>query len=188
MKKIELSKETIEWIAFGVLGTIGLILIVSIFFVRPTLKQKKALLKEYLKRSEQLRTDERIAGKQKALIKSVENYTQDLKKLQKSLPDPSGPFSILAILNEKAQETGTIFTRIEPKTPPSTESARVTGFEMKDYLIQFNSGYHRLGAFLNRLENTSPFIRIEDVRIRANPNMPGEHEVKVVIRCVVDNP
>jgi len=186
MINVKLSKEQIEWIALGVLGTIGLIVIVSMLFVGPTIKQKKVLLKQLIEKKEKLRKDERIVKRREKLDKQVKLFKKELKELTAMLPQTSGSFSMLTILNQQAEATGTVFNRIEPTEPQHSEMSKTPGFVKKDFLLQMQVKYHQLGTFLNMLENTSPFIQVQDVRIKSRPNFPLSHEVTVVIRCLME--
>jgi len=186
MKNIKLSKEQIEWIALGVLGAIGLIVIVSMLFVGPSIKQKKVLLKQFIEKKEKLRKDERIVKRREKLDKQVKKFKKDLKEFTDMLPQMSGSFSILTILNQTAQETGTAFNRIEPTEPLQSEMDKTPGFIKRDFLLQMHVKYHQIGAFLNLLENTSPFIQVQDVRIKSRADSSKRHEVKVVIRCLME--
>jgi len=186
MKNIKLSKEQIEWISLGALGAVGLIVIVSMFFVGPTLKQKKVLLQQFIEKKEKLRKDERIVKRRDKLDKQVTEFKKELTELMDQLPQTSGSFSMLTILNEKAEETGTIFNRIEPTEPQHSEMSKTPGFVKKDFLLQMQVKYHQIGTFLNLLENSSPFIHVQDVRIKSRADLSGAHEVKVVIRCLME--
>lgn len=186
MMNVKLSKEQIEWMALGVLGAIGLIVIVSMLFVGPSIKQKKVLLQQFIEKKEKVRKDERIVKRREKLDKQIKQFKKELKEFTDMLPQTSGSFSILTILNQKAQETGTVFNRIEPTESLHSEKGQTPGFAKKDFLLQMQVKYHQLGTFLNMLENTSPFIQVQDVRIKSSADSPISHEVKVVIRCLME--
>lgn len=185
MFKMEWTKEKTEWIALAVLGTVVLFVIGSVYFVRPGIKQKKVLLRKYMEKREEMDRNERMVLRKNRLKKRVGALEKQLEEISVTLPRTSGSFSTLAILNKNAQGADVVFERIEPREIPETKMKKLSGFSQKDYLLQLRSGFHQLGLFLNRLENASPFIQVQDIRIRSQPETPGKHEIQVIIRCMM---
>lgn len=183
--KIDLSKEKIEWLAFGIMAVIVLIVVGVTFFVRPALVQKKILFEKYIVESEQINSDERMATRKNKLKRAVEKIQDELGRKTLKIPRSSGSFSILSILNQEALETGIVFDRIEPKDVKELKQKQIQGFALKDFLLNFNAGYHQLGRFINRLENISPYIQVKDITIRNLPEEDRSHQIRIIIRCLV---
>ncbi len=183
--KLDLSKEKIEWIAFGVMAFIVILVVGIVFFVRPALTQKKVLFEKYLVQNEEVNSQERMSSRKHKLEDSVAKFKDKKEELSLAAPRSSGSFSILSILNQEALECGLVFSRIEPKDVSNQKLKKISGYTQKDFLLNFSAGFHQLGHFVNRLENISPFIQIRDINITDVPQMNEVHQIRLVIRCLV---
>lgn len=170
------------WILFALLGFIAAIA-VSLWYVAPTLNKKKALIRDIYQKGEQLRKEERVVGKKEKLQESVAKLKSRLEEISQDAPRTKGPTSMLSILSLKSDETKIIYNRIEPREVPEGEAEKIPGFMPRDFILQFQAGYHQLGGFLNVLENTSSLIEILDLKISGVKEKPYTHDITVIVRA-----
>ncbi|NQT46390.1 MAG: type 4a pilus biogenesis protein PilO [Candidatus Omnitrophica bacterium] len=107
-------------------------------------------------------------------------------ELRTQLKDYSGRFSIegelpvlLETLSELAIDTKVKIVSIRPKETPDTESKEI--YREVPIAIEAKCGYHRLAAFINRLENSETIFRIDDLFIAADLDSAREHDIKIVL-------
>lgn len=187
LPKLNLTKEQLQWVILGVLGVVLIAIVAGVFLIAPGLQKKRGLVKEYLEKSEKLKQDERMVAKKDKLQSSLSQLKKKHAEMEKNVLRRSGNFSMLTVLSEKSLQAGLIFEKIEPKDVPEAEKTAIKGYAQKDYFLRFHAGYHQLGDFLNKLENSSPFIDVRDVRVSGVPETPMSHDVVVTVRCLLES-
>ena len=184
--KLSLSKEQLQWVILGVLGGILLVILGGMFLIVPGFEKKRQLVNEYLEKNEKLKQDERMIGKKDKLQASLDQLKKKRAEMDETILKLSGKFSMLTILSEKSQECGIIFEKIEPKDLPEAERTVIKGYTQKDYFLRFHANYHQIGEFVAKLETSTPFIDVQDVRISGVPETPASHDATVAVRCLVE--
>jgi Tfp pilus assembly protein PilO len=167
----KLSKEQIE--KFVLIGVGAVIILIALFYfifapaLRKTgeLKNKIAQQKEKIVSAE---NDISVLPKTRAnLAKLEEKMSYDTADMPQPTPD-----WFLDKLNSIAGGLGINFDKIEPKGV--TKSGKYSLQEME---VELSTDYHSLGKFINKLENSSPFLKIIDISIMANKDNPLKHNV-----------
>lgn len=168
------------------IGLVGILAIlgVTMWGVLPTLKKKQKLMKEWLQKSEQLDKEEKLVARKDKLGENVKNLKERSGELLKTVPNSTGEFSMLLILNQNADGADIVFERLEPREVPESEAIQLPPFNQKDYFIRMKAGYHQLGNFINRLENVSPFIEVKDIKIFGLSESPDSHDISLTLRAL----
>ncbi|MCX5680091.1 MAG: type 4a pilus biogenesis protein PilO, partial [Candidatus Omnitrophica bacterium] len=52
-------------------------------------------------------------------------------------------------------------------------------------LINARSGYHELGKLLSNMENADRFMKVSDIQIKSNSQLPRKHEVEILVLTYV---
>jgi len=182
--KTNWTKAQIEKIILiSVVVVVSLSLSLSWFLV-PTLKNKRKLLQLVREKSEQLRVEERLIARKDKIQESINKLTRRYQELLRQVPQAAGPFSVLPLLNAQANLSLIVFDQLKPQEIAEGADMGIPGFYQKDYLVRFKAGYHQVGAFLNGLENVSPFIQVVDIKITGVPERPEQHDVALVLRAM----
>ena len=103
-----------------------------------------------------------------ALLRQVERY-------RTRLPEAPDPSVLLRDVVELAQRSGVQLTNVMRETPQ--ELAKFTVLRVN---LQLDATYHQLGAFLDALERSDRFMRVERLRVaRAEPDQPASVNLAV---------
>jgi len=142
------------------------------------------------------------AGKMKSELRGARTTIMDLDKLKKDLEERSLKVdsyenklpaeqeipALLESLSNMAKESGIKIVGIVPemtyvKDDKTAKKNQI--YREIPILITAKSGYHELGSFLHNLENADRFMKVSDIRIRANKAAPGKHDVELMVSTYV---
>lgn len=177
---MKLPKEHLEKIILGVIGGIIVVVLLVAFFFAPNLRRIGQLwdrIRE--KREEVLRAEKEVLGLARIRLNLLK-LNEKIKKYQTNMPQDR-PDWLLEILNRLAGEVGVDFDKIEPKG----YIIQVGSYWLEGLYIELRTSYHTLGMFINKLENTSPFIKVLDINIAGNKDDVKRHMVKLSVGAYV---
>jgi len=103
-----------------------------------------------------------------------------IKTFEEMLPSEQEVPALFKDLDNIANSTGVKFEWIGPES--WTEGEHYIRFLRK---IKIRGGYHQIGLFINRLENSQRFIRVDDVEIKSIPDTPYIHEASMIVSTFV---
>jgi Tfp pilus assembly protein PilO len=95
----------------------------------------------------------------------VASILQQIERHRKHLPQEPDPSWLVREVVAHAQQSGVQFTSITPETPQQFEE-----FTRLAVSVQFNASYHQLGNFLDDVERSERFIRVERVEVNRSGN------------------
>ena len=174
--KGKVNKEQLEKIAlFSITGIIVIVVLIFFIFV-PSVKkiiERGILIKE--EKTKLLEAEESIFGINR-IRSNLEELELQVKEYKENMPEPT-PDWLLRTLNELAAETGINFDRIEPRDFSVEEGS----YCLQGLDLQFKADYHSVGIFINKLENSTPFLKIIDISITGNSGDLKKHNVKLTI-------
>jgi Tfp pilus assembly protein PilO len=169
---------------FIFLGIVA-ILIIGFFLIWPKY-QKFAKLKTDLENKElELRYSQEHFEKNQKLLEDLEEYKEQISKIDLALPDNSSFATISSInfLGNASNQNGLnlknlkSFSIVEPK--PSTQAPGApaqTPSKIKEILVDFevSGSYFALKNFINTLENSAKLIEVENLtlEIKEKEEMP----------------
>jgi Tfp pilus assembly protein PilO len=172
---LKLSKEQIEKIILGAIGGLVVLLVILNYVLAPRLKRIRSLKEDIQGAEEKINTA-------KADIEGVSQLKTDLskmgeksKKYRENMPKPD-PDWLLNRLNSLAEETGINFNKMEP-----LGSVKKGKYFVQEMDIELITDYHSLGKFINKLENSSPFLRVTDLSILKKEDDVLRHYIKLKI-------
>ena len=180
----ELQKNKIQMMALVVIfGTLALVLDLN-FILRPQiggvidLSGRAARMKADLKNAQ---SDIANIGLFK---KEIASYEGKIGSYEKMLPAEKEIPALLEYLSEIAGVSNVRIVGIVPVTAPVSKDVK----DHKDriyqeipILITAKSGYHELGAFISKLENSDRFMKVIDIDIKANKATPALHDVELMV-------
>ena len=126
----------------------------------------------YTPQQEQVRlTQAQIAEEQanQEMQAEVSALLRQVERHRTRLPDTPDPSVLLRDVVELAQRSGVQLTNVMRETPQ--ELAKLTVLRVN---LQLDATYHQLGAFLDALERSDRFMRVERLRVaRVEPDQPA---------------
>jgi len=180
------SKSVQLIIAFSLVGLLGFVLYIQIIFipsvasflkVTDTARKTK---QEIFNAKQELQTFDAVVLKH---TEAKEKFNSAMEQIADNTPSILKKISDIAIANN---------VRIT-STRPLTDQGKANmysrfitaDFEEQLYEINAESGYHSLGMFIYQLEKLKNIIKIRNIAIRANKNLPFKHTVELTISIFV---
>lgn len=130
-----------------------------------------------------VRNDLPLEGKLKQKFESLQSelggYEKKLSR-EKEIP------MLLESLSKMAKEAHVKILGIKPLDKTSgRQRTNVTGEELiyqeVPIVITAESGYHALGAFINKLENDERYMQVSDMQIKTSKVTPKRHDIEFVV-------
>lgn len=175
-----LNKEQLEKIIFGgIVGTIVIVVLITLI-LGPNLRRIGELRTKIRKQRDKVIKAEREVSELARIRLNLKRLEDQVKKYQQDMPLAT-PDWLLERLNILANEEGIDFDRIEPKG----HITEIGPYWLQGLYVELKTDYHRLGRFINKLENLSPFIKIIDLSITGNKENINKHIVKLTVGTYV---
>jgi len=98
---------------------------------------------------------------------------------------------LLETISKMAKESGVKIVGIKPAPAPRAGERRDTKGPIArevSILITAKCGFHELGEFLSRIENSEKFVKVLDIGVLHNKAAPIKHDVSLVVAAYVLNP
>lgn len=177
---MKIGKEKLERIILGIIGGIIIIVILMTLVFGPKLKRIKELRIRIHEERNKVIEAEDVVSRLTSIRLNIKKLKGGLKQYQLNMPEAT-PDWLLGKLNALSSETGIDFDKIAPKG----YLEQVGFYLLQGLYIELKADYHRLGGFINKLENLSPFIRILDLGITGNKDDVNRHIVKLTVGVYV---
>jgi Tfp pilus assembly protein PilO len=125
-------------------------------------------------------SEDDISGKDK-FLRDIETYNTKVDSYEKMLPAEKEIPTLLEHLSEIAKSSNVLIVEIVPGAQTAKDKAKSQdqSYQEVPILINARSGYHELGKFIARLENSDRFMKVEDISIKANKSDPTKHNVEM---------
>ena len=121
--------------------------------------------------------------------KQYEEMKDKIEICKKKLPYEKDIPNLLEHLSKTAKATGVKILAIEPVNPDvkiKQEAQEKGGLYLEMPIkIDARAGYHQLGIFINKLENSERFMKVTDLRIEKEGSNAKMHDVSLVISTFV---
>lgn len=174
------NKEQLEKIILGVIGGIIVIIVLMNFVFGPNVRRIRELRAMIREEKDKVVNAERDVSEFPRIKLNLKRLEGQVKQYQQDMPEAT-PDWLLERLNRLASETGIDFDKIEPKG----YIAKLGPYQLQGLYIELRTDYHRLGGFINKLENLSPFIKVLDLNIAGNKDDIKRHIVKLTVGAYV---
>lgn len=158
-----------------ILPTAGIIAL-FIFMSRPKLKEIKRLNSEIVKANEELQETQKIAQMKDKLITEITSLRTSIEYYERRIPSEKAFSWLLIELSRVARETGIKYLSITPQTEVKKES-----YIKVPIRIEIQCGYHNLGKFLSKIENSQRFTNVDDITISPDSGNPLKHRVSLTV-------
>lgn len=177
-----LTPEEKRWIILGVLFAL---LICFIFYqynwvpARTTIKKLEA---ELIPLETKLNRYKTIATGQDLQTK-LENLQAKINEFQAKLPEEKEIPELLAFLKEAADRSGVEFHVVEAK------EIKVEPYYIEmPFHVSVSGGYHELGMFINLIENSDRFMKVDDINLTTSKDNPRKHTLSLTVLTYMYNP
>lgn len=148
-------------------------------FIIPTFKKWRNLTPKVA----QLKADVKSAQASIETIDTLKNRLNNLKQqigaYENRLPQQKEIPVILEHLSSLALESGVKITAIEPSKASSSSTPK--DYSEVPITLIAKCGYHQLGTFISKLENSSQFMKISNIKISRNPSDVYHHNIDLRI-------
>ncbi len=174
---------------YGIFGGVILFILVLDFFTLISLQ--KALLKNTVTRTEQLKQDIARVKTDKQRLDQIKQNLDQLNKGYEDLSQRVRPLSELSSILEDvsriAQEAGVKLDQLTPlRDRQETIFKGDAGtFYSLPISLDTHSGYHAFGRFLNKLENEKLYFSIKEVTMENDLQAGGNLLVHAVLKTIV---
>lgn len=120
-------------------------------------------------------------------FKNIQNLSKDIAVLrnkgasyrQRLVNEQDLP-AFIEELSKIAQDADVKITLIKPIKTDTTRKKE--GLISMPVQIEASCGYHELGKFVNSLENHTRFVKVNDIKIKSNPESDRLHNVTLLIQ------
>lgn len=181
--KIDLNKIKKEHLLIGCIILIAAIAFLSYRNIfKPLMGKSKKVSKQIEQRKRDIQGAEVGPDSLKELEAEIERLKTQINYYQQRLASEADVPQILKELNQIAERLKIEFVSV---TPFTSEEIPLPGGEefifQKPIKISLRSGYHPLGIFINRIENSSRFMKITELKINTDSKDTWKHQVELVI-------
>lgn len=164
------------------------------FVTRPSIRALNNLGKQISQARADLKKTEALIAKKPQMDSQLISLQTELEDLKSALPLYSEMPNILQDISRLAGESKVKILKVEPmrqerltKTQPKQSEARSAlpiymGIPIK---IEAKGGYHSLGRFINKIENSENFMSIADLNVESNPVDMYSHDIRLLIVAYV---
>ena len=140
---------------------------------------------------------QQVVAQEPQLRQEQQRLSGTIEELGRSLPSEEALPKVIELLSQAADQAGVRIQTIFPQRSfenAADNSGKGSGGSKpvadnlkslyKEIPIQIDalSGFHQLGAFLNRVESDAQAMEVKSLRISSNPKEPRLHDVKLVLR------
>ena len=168
------------------------VILAAFFYYNTLLKAQLARIKEL---SPQIRdmnlkisNAERELSNIAAYKKQYDTLKLKIENYKKRFPYENEIPALLEHLSKTAKDSGVKILAIKPVNPDAKtrQELQQSGglFLEMPIKIEASSGYHQLGVFINKLENSERFVKVNDFKIAGEDN-PNIHSIDLVMSTFV---
>ena len=182
-------------------GLIGLVFLVIYFQVllKPRLESLVKVSSEVARKYNEVKQAKDDIANIPIAKKQIEELRKKISFYEEKMPTQKEIPALLGDLSRFAQETDIKIIGILPiekiegeiiinlKTglgEPGVSKKQEPYFEIP-IKVEAKAKYHNLGFFINKLETAGRFMKVSDIQIRANPNTPRWHDVRLFVTTYV---
>ena len=183
--ELQLDESKRKILLLYILALLFVFVLYSIVFLKPSLSKifelipKVRVLKSEINAvHDDSRFEDKLTKKLSSLQDQMVFYENKLSR-KKELP------KLLESLSKLARSSR---VKIRSITPIGKTSSQGAGTQSKKSVYQevpiaitAQCGYHDLGTFINKLENDERYLRISNLKMKANASNPKRHNVEFVV-------
>jgi len=186
LDKVQFGKNKKETATYLGLACLLVTVIYYFLLLSPTMNE----LSKNRRDIKLLRTDisqlEDALSREGALKKQQSDMEAKLKGYEKNLPLESDVPVILEEISTIARAANVKIIGISPSTPREVEINKVEmPYKELPISIYAKSGYHQIGAFINKLESVDRFIKVSDLTISGVSETKDTHDLELLVSAYI---
>ena len=175
-------KEKKEYLILVVILAAMILILYFYFILRP---QATGLVRVFSKTKASRATLSKVQTDLKSIDElkdTIDAYKTKILYYEKKLPREQELPSLLESLSTIAKSNNVKLISVKPeKTVDDLKSQKDTLYVAIPISIKARCGYHQMARFINSLENSDRFMKIEDISVESDIDTPREHKVELVI-------
>lgn len=181
MKKLEQKKEIL---ALSIFVLAVFCVVYYLVLMKPPLSRLRTFLPQVARIKNEVASAREDIARIGQLKKKVADLRAGVDYYQNQLPGKKEIPSLLENLSQIAKESNVKLLGIQPQPSPD-RGEEFTVYQEVPIAINAECGYHQLGLFINKLENSARFMKVADIKITGGAKNPRIHNVKLVISTFV---
>ncbi len=170
-------------LAGGVIAGLIVLLMFHFIFLRPRIYKLRKLNPQLINLVRNVKNTERDKASLHILKKRLEDLRTKVNFYGEKLPREKEMSSLLGNLSQVAKKSDVKIVEIHPRDKEAQRSGDM--YLSIPIAINAKCGYHQLGAFINELETGPRFVKIGDIKIKANPRDYRNHDVRLLLNMFV---
>lgn len=180
--KVAMDKKNI---ILAVIVGLTLIYVDFSFVLKPQLAGFKVINGRIIERKKEINKLKTELQQTKDIKLEQEKEGKQLLKSKKIISEGDMP-ALLKVISDLANKNQVRLNQIKPaKEIKDAKAAKAQKFDVMSITLDLTADYHRLGAFINDLENNDALVWFSDLRAVSNPNDFFHQDVKLVIKAYV---
>ena len=137
-----------------------------IFYIAPRIKVFSMGGEEIRELEEKYKKAKQTIERAERSEKRLKELQEDLSSFDRDIPPETKDEWILGKVNAVCREIDIKYESLIPQAPVEFKEKTVgKAYIWKRVKLKIKCGYHELGRFLNRLENSSPFIAVSGLSV-----------------------
>ena len=181
----DLSKDKMQLLIFIALVYIIVVILYLNFVFMPQITKIGSVLVKMAKMQADLKAAESDVAKMPNFQKDVTLYKEKIDRYEKMLPAEKEIPDLLEDLSSIAKSSNVKIVGITPVVSKEEKVQKGQIYKEIPILISAKSGYHELGDFLSKLENSDRFMKVVDIGIKATGSSPTKHDVELMVLTYV---
>jgi len=155
-----------------------------IFYIAPRIKVFSGGGKDILELREKYKNAKQTIERAERSENRLKEIHENLSSFDRDIPPATKDEWILGKVNAVCRELDIKYESLIPQSPVEFKEKTVSkAYIWKRVKLKMKCGYHELGRFLNRIENSSPFIAVRGLSMEKT-HMEDRQDVSFSIRYV----
>jgi type IV pilus assembly protein PilO len=177
----ELKKDQKKMVILAALLTITVLFVYFRLLFMPQVSGLFSTVAKVNKLKAELKNAETDIAKIEAMKATISSYGEKIGRYGDLLPTETEIPNLLESLSEMARSSGMKIVSIVPVEEKENKVRRGQAYQAIPIMMSVRAGYHELGKFFSTIEDSERFIKIADIRIKANAASPKKHDVELLV-------
>jgi len=157
----------------------------SFVFIKPALEELLKLRRKVDTLHVDINQVEGEIRREGILKKRLVSMKEKISLYENKLPTEHEVPILLEDLSRMAQETYVKIKGINPSVTKGARKGNKKPYREIPIQISAQSGYHELGEFINKMENTDRFMKIQGIQIKSNPKNMRLHNIELDVSTFI---
>lgn len=180
--QIDFKKNQKQILIFLGLMAASVVIIYFNFILTPQVRRVVGAIIKTNKMGADLKNAKRDILRIPEFKNNIAAYKEKVDSYERMLPAEQEIPTLLESLSGMAKTSGVKIESIMPIARKEEKSQATNQvYQEIPILITAQSGYHELGSFISKLENSERFMKIVDISIKANKLTPKRHDVELLV-------